>query len=171
MGLAIGLDEYSERDLEMAWSMLNQVSYLRDWVSALPLRHQGTLMTAMRGCDLAPKNPLDSPERRLTAAIRYAAGNPCDPREVDSTKGCFMLSEPPMDLKPSSLEHYPHHWVIHVMHACEVIGYCHPDPAVRAKWTPLYLRFCESLHVNAETSDQMHARLTEDRIANGNIVS
>jgi hypothetical protein len=40
-------------------------SVLQDWVCNLPLRMQGTLLTAIRGCDLTPKLPLDSTERNL----------------------------------------------------------------------------------------------------------
>jgi hypothetical protein len=40
-----------------------RVSVLQDWVTELPLREQGTLLTSVRGCDLTPKYPLDSQER------------------------------------------------------------------------------------------------------------
>ena len=46
-------------------------SVLQNWVMALPLREQGTLLTAVRGCDLTPKFPLDSLERRLVGSIRF----------------------------------------------------------------------------------------------------
>lgn len=146
-------------------------SYLRPWVQRLPLRYQGALLVATRGCDLTPKYPLDSWERQLVAAIRFAVGFPADPREVDSEIGCFMQSSPPMDMKVSAFGHYPHHWVVHVMHACEIIGYRHPDVAVRGLWTELYTRFCTSLHVNPEQPDQLETRMTEDRIASGTVVS
>ncbi len=146
-------------------------SVLRQWVQNLPLREQGTLVVAARGCDLAPKYPLDSPERQLTAAIRFAAMIPADAREVDSEIGCFMLSTPPSDLRLSSLEHYPMHWVLHVIHACEAIGYRHPEADTRELWLRLYLKMCKSLHMNAETFDQFVSRLSEDRIAQGTVVS
>jgi hypothetical protein len=146
-------------------------SVLRDWVMELPLREQGTLIVATRGCDVAPKFPLDSPERRVTAAIRYAIMIPHDEREVDSTPGCFMLSTPPMDLKLSMLEHYPQHWVGHIIHACEVIAYRHPNRDYAGYWMVLYWQLCRSLHMNDETKEQMVARLSEDRVATGTVVS
>lgn len=57
-------------------------SVLQDWVMELPLREQGTLLTIVRGCDLTPKLPLDSIERRLVGALRFAIMIPADPREV-----------------------------------------------------------------------------------------
>ena len=148
-------------------------SVLRDWVMELPLREQGTLLTAIRGCDLTPKYPLDSIERRLVAAVRYAVMVPADEREVDSEPGCFMISKPPAvdEFKPSALGHYPQHWVAHIMHAMEVIGWRHPDADLRTDWRSLYRKMVHSLHLNEETFDQMHERLSEDRIAAGTVVS
>lgn len=146
-------------------------SVLRDWVMELPLREQGTLVVALRGCDAAPKYPLDSPERRITAAIRYAVCHPADEREVDAEPGAFMTRIVPSDVKLSMFEHYPQHWVGHIIHACEVIGYRHPDHAVRSAWYALYLRLVDGLHLLPEGHVRMENRLSEDRVAKGTIVS
>jgi hypothetical protein len=143
---------------------------VRDWVSALGLREQGVLLVALRGCDSAPKFPLDSPERRMTAALRYAICNPFDPREVDAARGCFMLSAVPTDVRLGHLEHYPLHWVLHVIHACQVLGVYEPNEDKRQQWWTLYREFCRSMHVEPETRDAMQARLQEDRIANDSVV-
>jgi hypothetical protein len=144
---------------------------LQDWVIDLPLREQGTLLTAVRGCDLTPKYPLDSIERRLVGAIRWAFMNPADPREVGLEPGCFFIPHVPLDWRASELGHYPLHWLSHIMHACEVIGYRHPDPQIRADFHAIYRMMVHSLHLNLETRDQMIVRLSEDRIATGTVVS
>lgn len=146
-------------------------SWLRPWVCELGLREQGTLVVATRGCDSAPKFPLDSPERRLTAAFRYAIGIPFDEREVDAALGCFMISEVPTDLRIAMLEHYPLHWVMHCVHAMEALGFRYPDIPQRNQWYALYAQAVRSLHLNVETRDQYLRRLGEDRIANQNVVS
>jgi hypothetical protein len=69
-----------------------RVSVLQDWVTELPLREQGTLLTSVRGCDLTPKYPLDSQERRVVGFIRYAFMVPADVREVDAEPGAFFVS-------------------------------------------------------------------------------
>ena len=51
-------------------------SVLQDWVMELPLREQGVLLTAVRGCDFEAKTWTStgiaySPGRRLTAFIRF----------------------------------------------------------------------------------------------------
>lgn len=150
-------------------------SVLQDWVMELPLREQGTLLTAVRGCDDEPKlwtstGVAESPGRRLTAFIRWAFMNPADVREVD-IPGAFFQSRPPSPFKPSEFGHLPLHWNTHVMHALEVIAYRHPDAYVATQAESLYFAMVHGLHLNVETRDQMIERLSEDRIETGTVVS
>ncbi len=146
-------------------------SVLQDWVMELPLREQGTLLTCVRGCDLTPKPPFDSPERQLVACLRNAFMVPCDPREVDRRPGSFFQSRLPVDWKPSAFGHYPQHWVSHVMHACEVVGWRHPDVVIGHQFLGVYRRIVYDLHLHPETFEDFEARLSEDRIASGEVVS
>lgn len=150
-------------------------SVLQEWVMELPLREQGTLLTAVRGCDVEPKQwtargIADSPGRRLTAFIRWCFMNPADPREVD-IPGAFFQSKPPSPFKPSEFGHLPLHWYTHVMHALEVIAWRHPDRNLAALAYNLYDHMVSTLHLNAEGKEQMISRLSEDRIASGEVVS
>jgi hypothetical protein len=157
-------------------------SVLQDWVMELPLRAQGTLMTGIRGCDLAPKIPTPddrddqfcstgecSPERHLVAFLRWCVLNPADPREVD-LRGAWFQSSPP-DFKPSMFGHYPLHWYSHLMHCFEVIGYLHPDHQIREECYAIYHRLARGLHLRGESHGELLDRLTEDRIAAGTVVS
>jgi hypothetical protein len=150
-------------------------SVLQDWVMELPLREQGTLLTAVRGCDLEPKQWFstgfaDSPGRRITAFVRYCFMNPHDPREVDIT-GAFFQSRPPSPFRPSEFGHLPQHWYSHIMHALEIIGVRHPDMGIRDLCYSLYIQMVHNLHLNTESPVQMINRLSEDRIASGKVVS
>lgn len=141
----------------------------------LPLREQGTLLTAVRGCDVEPKQwvdgvVVDTPARRLTAFIRWCFMNPADPREVD-VPGAFFQSCYPTPFRPSAFGHLPLHWNTHVMHALEVIGYRHPSMWVREEVQRLYGQMVHSLHLVVETRSQMITRLSEDRIATDTVVS
>jgi hypothetical protein len=156
-------------------------SVLQDWVMELPLREQGTLLTGVRGCDVAPKNPItiveengcstgeDTAERKLSAFLRWCILNPADPREVDYPGAWF--SSTLSDWKPSQLGHYPLHWYSHLMHCYEVVAYRHPSGAVRDKAFVVYVRLVRNLHLNIETIGEMIERLSEDRVAKGQIVS
>jgi len=145
-------------------------SVLQDWVMELPLREQGTLLTAVRGGDTVPKLPFDSTERQLVGFLRYSFMVPADPREVGIT-GAFFQNRPPSNWKASELGHYPLHWFAHLMHAYEVVAYRHPDPRVRTPAWNTYRALALSLHLNVETREQMIERLSEDRIASGTVVS
>ena len=151
-------------------------SVLQDWVMKLPLREQGTLMTAVRGCDSEPKQWTErgvsySPGRRLTAFIRWAFMVPADIREVDSQEGAFMMSTPPSPFKPSEFGHLPQHWYSHAMHALEVIGYRHPDIQVRLVAHGMYKEMVHNMHLSFEHFSDMEHRLSEDRIKSGTVVS
>jgi hypothetical protein len=160
-----------------------KMSVLQDWVMSLPLRAQGTLLTCVRGCDLAPKQwgvggeNLDydmvhpQMERQLVAYLRWTFLNPEDPREVNSQEGSWFRSSPPDLFKPSAFGHFPLHWYSHVMHSLRVISAYHPWPEVRRDTLRLYEAMVHSLHLNPETPEQLGARLTEDRIAAGTVVS
>lgn len=151
-------------------------SVLQDWVMELPLRVQGTMMTAVRGCDdeakvWVNKGVAYSPGRRLTAFIRWCFMNPADPREVDAMEGAFMMSTPPNWFKPSEFGHLPQHWYSHVMHALEVIGYCHPNSVTAGLAANMYYSMVHNMHLQIETKPQMVKRLTEDRFEAGTVVS
>jgi hypothetical protein len=150
------------------------------------LRAQGTLLTGIRGCDLATKPHEPTPERQLVSFFRYCVMVPHDPREID-VPNAFFRSMPPEKWKPSQLMHFPLHWYTHLMHCFEVVGYCHPGnrpnyvhgveiPAyerlsVRTLAFCIYQRMAEALHLNIETKEQMLTRMNEDRIASRQIVS
>jgi hypothetical protein len=139
-------------------------SVLRPWVMALPLRHQGVLLAAIRGCDNAPKMNTAKP---IARALRYAACNPADEREVDMPKSFMASAFSHEELKAftGDWDHLPIHYVQHLMHGCEVIGYHHPSQDVRAMFINAYLRMVDSLHVEPEDKWTMDVRLTTDRIA------
>ena len=151
-------------------------SVLQDWVMEIPLRAQGTLLTAVRGCDDEPKQWSSrgvaySPGRRLTAFIRYCFMVPADPREVGSVEGAFMMDRPPDPFKPSEFGHLPQHWYSHAMHALEVIAYLHPSPNIANMAFHLYCLMVDNIHLELEPMDRFHKRLTEDRIQSGTVVS
>lgn len=151
-------------------------SILQPWVMELPLREQGTLMTAVRGCDFEAKTwdstgVAYSPGRRLTAFIRFCFMVPADPREVGLCEGAFMMPEPPNPFKPSEFGHLPQHWYSHVMHACEIIAYRHPIQDISLTAYGLYASMVNNMHLNIETFEQMEMRLSEDRLKSGMVVS
>lgn len=142
-------------------------SVLQDWVMELPLREQGTILAGIRGCDTAPKTPgrYDTPERNLTAHLRFCTMIPADARELAFDGGFLLPKLPPF--KQSELGHYPMHWYSHTMHAYEVVGYRHPDVLLAHGAIDVYLELVHGLHLWPEMEREMVKRLSEDRIARG----
>lgn len=141
----------------------------------LPLREQGVLLTAVRGCDVEPKQWTargfaDSPGRRLTAFIRWCFLNPADAREID-IPGAFFQSKAPDPFRPSEFGHLPQHWYTHVMHALQIIDHRHPDEQVAYRAGQLYEAMAHNCHLRPELASEMVKRLSEDRIAAGTVVS
>lgn len=140
-------------------------SVVQDWVSELGLRHQGVLMTVIRGCDTAPKH---DPSKLLSRCIREVILNAFvgDPAKaatfIEKCHTDEILTR--MRNFRKNLDHYPHHYVMHLTHAAEVIGYKHPEPIIASLWLNFYKDLCHGLHVNPETEPQMDARLLADEI-------
>ena len=155
-------------------------SILQEWVTNLGLRHQGVLLTAIRVCDTWSKY---STEKPLIREIRGLVLVPFDERELLYQRGFmtgfkgFVHADGP-DKRPAevafgellaSIDGLPVHYIMHLMHAMEIIGYCHPKDQVRDEYQRRYRRMTEKFHLNPETKEQMDARLGEDRIEKGTV--
>ena len=134
-------------------------SVLQDWVAELPLRHQGVLLTAIRGCDTSPK---EDDVKALARSYRCALLNAFvgDPKKSVS----FIEWVSPETLRERMLrvtknhDHYPHHYIMHLVHAAEILGYYHPFLA--SEWLWFYQVMCRKLHMTPETKAELDARLT-----------
>lgn len=157
-------------------------SVLQDWVMQLPLREQGVILTGVRNCDVSPKHLAtiverngcstgeSTPDRQLTAFLRWCCLNPADPREVD-VPGAWFQSKPPCDWKPSMFGHFPQHWYSHIMHGFQVVAYRHPHDTIRHQAYTVYKRLVDNMHLETEHFSNYVERLSEDRIAKGTVVS
>lgn len=164
-------------------------SIIQPWVQALGLRHQGVIVSAVRGCDGAEREDASKyPVRFYRACVLNAHCR--DPRRAVS----YMLwpkdqleLERNTKLFTKSIDHYPMHWLTHFMFAAEVTGYYfdprrswvgeeyHGDAVrsapdlswVRGYWLELYCRLVSKLHLVPETKEQLDARLNPDEEAFG----
>lgn len=129
---------------------------VRDWVAELSFCQQVVLFSASRGCDTAPKDHTSKP---LVASLRYAIFHSAFENFTIPSPGNTRFMEPIPPEKIPRTDEMPVHWVGHMMHACEILGYKHPDLEQREIWHGLYLQFCHSLHVNPESEDALDERL------------
>lgn len=139
------------------------MSILQEWVENLGLRHQGVLLSAIRGCDTAPKN---DPSKRFIRCYRAIILNAhCG----DATKASSFIEGVSNDELcaryeelSKNLDHYPFHYVMHLVHAIEIVGYKHPVEATRFWFFAMYHDLCNRLHVNLEEEEQLDRRLNAD---------
>lgn len=141
-------------------------SILQDWVTDIGLRHQGVLMSAVRGCDDEPRN---SCTKLLIRCLR-------DTMLVchcgDSAKAATFIEKVDndelqrrMDNVRKNLDHLPHHFVMHLLHAVQIVGYKHPDRDVRHMWREYYFRLVRCFHLQPESVADLDARLGADEDA------
>lgn len=143
---------------------LESKSVVQDWVSTLPgLRHQGVLLTAVRGCDVSPK---EDPCKALTRCYRSVVLNA---HVGDPTKAKTFIEAPPYEevarrMIAVAKDHdaLPHHYIMHLVHAAEIVGYFHPSAETRELWFGFYEEMVRRLHLRVETRDELNLRLCAD---------
>lgn len=139
-------------------------SIIHEWAANLGLRHQGVLVSAIRGCDSVER---EDPSKYLVRMyrgillrahvgdIKKAASfmTPFDQEIWDHTTADFLRS----------IDHYPNHWLLHWMHACEIVGYKYQtfpqNTDIGDSFLALYLKLVRKFHLNPETEEEMDRRL------------
>ncbi len=136
-------------------------SILQDWVAGLGLRHQGVLLTAVRGCDTAHR---DDVVKLLSKAIRAETLVPFCGDLYRSA--AFMHYYSDDDLRKHfatfrrAFGHHPLHYVRHLILAVQVVGYYHP--ARSELWREFYFSMCRKMRMSPESKEDMDARLNMD---------
>lgn len=132
-------------------------SVVKDWLSELPWKMQTVLLAGFRGCD--GKNKED-PSKPLARMLRMVILKDADPTTS------FMdadISEMAEHIKKfvGDLDHYPMHWLLHFTHACEIVGYFHPDKEIQLFFLNFYMTICiKGLHMGIESEQQLIERLS-----------
>lgn len=135
-------------------------SVVKDWlIEHCSFKQQTVLLSALRGCDgIAKEDPTKTLTRHFRSVILKDAHS--NAREGSFMKPigineawCRFLEQP---------DRYPVHWLMHFMHAVEIVGYYHPHQITRAYWFDAYVCMCKMLHVNPETKQQLEERLADE---------
>lgn len=143
-------------------------SVLCDWVTNLPLMQQSVLIANVRNADGTPKFHKQKPLIRWFR--RCVLKSAFDGRELkthDEPGGGSFTG--PVDNLAKALDDFIDsrdemtlHYYAHAMHAFEIIGYKHPDPATRHFFRGAYERMAHTLHLWPETVEQMDRRLGDN---------
>lgn len=140
-----------------------KTSIIQNWVSELGLRHQGVIVSAVRGCDTLPK---EAAAKTLSRFFRGCVLN----AHCGSVKGAkTYMAEPTDEIEFQRVaarffqewDALPFHYVIHFVHATEIVGYYRED-WLGVLWKDFYLRACRKMHITPETKDELDERLNKD---------
>ncbi len=137
-------------------------SVLHDWVHELPFQMQALLLTSIRGADGNTKhNPAKCIVRYLRGIVLKPAGNWDGTNNNDFMWGEYDKFESFIDEFLEEPDSYPHHFIMHLTHCAEVIGYKLPKRKIAVKWLTFYNKICKSFHMTPETQSEMEARLND----------
>lgn len=137
-------------------------SVLHDWVHELPFQMQALLLTSMRGPDGCSKdNSAKCIVRYLRGAVIKPAGNWSGQNDNDFMWGNYLGFDKRIKDFWNDHDEYPHHFIMHLVHCAQVVGYKHTDKVVATLWNRFYLYACDAFHMNPEEEEQMDERLND----------
>lgn len=137
-------------------------SVLHDWVCELKFQMQALLLTAMRGPDENNKfNSAKSLIRYLRGVVIKPAGDWSGLNDNDFMWGDYSQFESYAEVFWEDHDEYPHHFIMHLIHCAEVVGYKHSNKDVRDHWRHFYYCACQAFHMKAEWEVEMDKRLND----------
>ena len=131
---------------------------LKDWLKNLTFKEQTVLLCILRGTDSGGSDEIKSWIRLIRRTVlKNAAPNKTFMRKEDVSRFLYIEKHNPL-----ILDMLPVHFLSHLMHAVEIIGYKHPDNDTRDFFWLAYRDLCDYMHINPETREQMNNRLNDE---------
>lgn len=133
-------------------------SVVQDWLSGdnISWKQQTVVLSSLRGCDGQSKYDLS---KKLTRQLRSTILHNAGAADTSFMRNTMTLEEV-RELAEDS-DKYPIHYYMHALHACEVIGFKHPDKEIREWFNGAYLIMVDALHLKPETEEECDYRLRD----------
>lgn len=132
------------------------VPVIKPWVHSLSWKEQTVVLSALRGCDSVGKNDISKKiVRRIRGAVLHNAG-PDGSEFMDCN-----ISEEEIYGFCKNIDAYPVHFLLHLIHASEVIGYTCSDKTEAGFFKGFYFRMVDAFHMVPESAGDMHKRLAD----------
>lgn len=141
-------------------------SVMQDWLMQLTWKMQTVVITGIRGCDGLSKEDVS---KQIGRAIRTVALKNAD-ATTTYMRHDFTKALEAAKAFVNDLDRYPVHFVMHVAHACEIVGYEHPDKETCTAFNAIYQQIVWALHLRPEPLESMRHRLADRRGTVGNFV-
>lgn len=138
------------------------------WCRRLPLQQQSVMLLAARGPDGIEKHHLCKGVVRayrgtVLIAAKYGRELTWGERaDTFMSLDAFAIQDSwrqAVDAFIDCHDSLPKHYIAHLMHGAQIVGFKHPDPRFRQRWSDFYLQMVEVFHLNPETEAQMDVRL------------
>lgn len=167
-----GVRRIDDRPVEDRVSQVSayRLSVQPTWCLDLPLQQQSVLLLAARGPDgIAKHHPCKNVVRAYRATVLVAAARR-RPLEWGERADSFMSLDRFADDRSwhndvvyffDNVDELPHHYLMHLMHGAEIVGYHHPDVRFRRRWIGFYEAVCDDAHVMPESQGQLDRRLND----------
>lgn len=140
------------------------------WMTTLPLQMQSVLLLAARGPDnVAKHHPCKNVVRAYRGTVLVAAARKRT-LEWGEKADSFMSLDRFADSKLwredirmffEVIDSLPHHYLMHLMHGAEILGYKHPDRRFADHWFQLYYDMCNDMHLPYEREAELNLRLND----------
>lgn len=130
---------------------------VNDWVLQLTGHMQSTLECSLRGSDIT----VDDEIRKVTRWLRWVVMKNVMPESHYMKETDFMRIKHQFDNNPSTWGNLPIHFRHHTREALEVVGYMHPDTAVRTWGHYAYLDICDISKGKPEAKDDLLKRMQD----------
>jgi hypothetical protein len=130
---------------------------IKDWVLQLPGHMQSSLECALRGGDTAT----DEEVRKVTRWIRWAVVKDTMPDSDYMQDRDFTRIKVQVEQNPWSWDTLPIHFRHHTREALEIVGYMHPDLAIKTWARYAYEDICEKANGRPEERDVLIGRMQD----------
>lgn len=139
------------------------------WMATLPLQQQSVLFLAARGPDgIGKTHPCKAIVRAYRGTVLIAAkygrclhfGEDADSFMSLGDFATYRWAHQVDDFF-NSHDSLPHHYLLHLYHGAQILGYHHPSEDFRERWLGFYERACHDLHMGVESCEAMDERLND----------
>lgn len=148
----------------------SDISVFPRWMSSLSMQQQSVLALSLRGPDGIRKyHPVKVILRAYRACVLKAAmyGRPMIVREVgDTFMTRHIFDNHGLWLKAiedffDTIDEMPLHYMLHLIHAIQILAEYHPELETRRKWGMFYAKIVDSFHMRPEPPEAMARRLSD----------
>lgn len=145
-------------ELSTMWDTLNNNLVVQPWFINLTFKQQTVILSALRGCDGKCKEDIS---KKITRFYRSIILKNADNTSSFMTTQDIITFKNDFDNLLSDVDSYPIHFIFHLTHGIEIIGYHHPEDNIRQLFHELYCKTCKALHVNIESKKELDERLKD----------